>query len=274
MRRLAILVVLTALAAACTRIERQFLPEPALLTPAFARFASAPGAAVDHRPWDAFLAQYRGVDAAGVARVDYAAVTADDRARLAAYIATLEAVDPADLDRATALAYWLNLYNAVTVAVVLDHYPVASIRDISDGPLPTGPWNRQLVTVAGRPLTLNDIEHRIVRPVFADPRIHYALNCAAVGCPNLAATAWRADGLGSRLDAAERAYVNDPRGLSIGEDGRVTASKIFAWFEEDFGSAEDLIARLVGAAEPERAEALRRRGRIDAYAYDWALNER
>ena len=272
MRGLVVIMILAALAA-CTRIERQFLPEPVLKQPIFARFALAPGAEVDHGPWDDFLERYRTLGADAVARVNYAAVTDQDRARLARYIETLSNVDVASLDRATALAYWLNLYNAATVAVVLDHYPVASIRDIADGPLPTGPWDREVVTVAGQSLTLNDIEHLIVRPVFAEPRIHYALNCAAVGCPNLAGTAWRADGIDQRLEAAERAYVNDPRGLNIGKDGRVTASKIFAWFREDFGSSKDLIDRLVGVAEPQRAEALRRRGRIDAFAYDWALND-
>ncbi|MEM9782461.1 MAG: DUF547 domain-containing protein [Pseudomonadota bacterium] len=271
-RIVALVLLLTA--AACTRVERQFLPEPTLLGGEFARFAEAPGATVDHAPWDAFLARYRSVDEAGIARLAYAEVTPADRAALDGYIARLAAVDPARLDRDTALAYWINLYNAVTVAIVLDAYPVGSIRDISDGPLPTGPWDRPVVSVAGRRLSLNDIEHRIIRPAFDEPRIHYAVNCAAAGCPNLQATAWRGADLVARLTEAERRYVTDARGVRVDADGRVSASKIYAWFAEDFGTHADLVAYLATNAGPEEAAALGRHRRIDRYHYDWSLNDR
>ncbi|MEM9725861.1 MAG: DUF547 domain-containing protein [Pseudomonadota bacterium] len=255
----------------CVAIERAYLPTPAIKTPVFTSF-SVEGAAPDHGAWDAFLERYRKVDAEGVARVDYGAVTDADRTALTAYLARLQAADPARMTRDQALAFWLNLYNAKTVDVVLSAYPVASIRDIG-APL-IGPWDQKNTVVSGVPLSLNDIEHRVIRPIFNEPRIHYALNCAAYTCPNLAATAWRADGLQPRLAEAERAYVNDPRGLSVDATGRVSASKIYAWFREDFGEDEaEIVSQLADIAEPSLADALRRRGRVDAYVYDWALND-
>ena len=172
------------------------------------------------------------------------------------------------------MAYWINLYNAQTIRVVLDNYPVGSIREIKDGPLSIGPWNRKDVVVNGTALSLNDIEHRIIRPTFNEPRIHYALNCAAASCPNLAPQAWRGAGLDAALEAAELSYLADDRGISIGEDGRVTASKIYIWFREDFGANErEVLARLVSKSPEPKAAALQARGRIDRYAYDWSLNE-
>jgi len=157
---------------------------------------------------------------------------------------------------------------------VLENYPTASIRDIKDGPLSIGPWNRPLAVVAEQTLTLNDIEHRIIRPTFDEPRIHYALNCAAVGCPNLMDRAWRAETLEHDLAEAEHAYVNDPRGVRFDERGRLTLSKIYIWFREDFGPDEQaVIAHIAEAVNPDLRAQLQRAGRVNSYEYDWALND-
>jgi hypothetical protein len=122
------------------------------------------------------------------------------------------------MSAAEAFAYWANLYNALTLDVVLNAYPVTSIRNIKsrgagfDLKALFGPWRTKLVTVAGRRLSLDDIEHEIMRPTFRDPRVHYAVNCAAVGCPNLWPQVWPANSLNHDLDRAARTYVNDPRG--------------------------------------------------------------
>ena len=209
-----------------------------------------------------------------VALPAYAQVTDPDRAALQRYLASLQQISPATLTRDQQLAYWINLYNAQTVELVLDAYPVDSILNIKEGVLPTGPWNRKVVTIDSQPLSLNDIEHRIVRPVFREARIHYALNCAATSCPNLSPMAWRADGLDAALAAAERAYVNDPRGVQIAEDGTITLSKIYAWFKEDFGDTEaDIIARLAAVANPPLREQLQARKQVARYRYDWSLND-
>ena len=112
-------------------------------------------------------------------------------AALEAWIATAAAARPSTLARAEAFAFWANLYNALTLKVVLERHPVRSIRDIRSSGVPfdpkgwIGPWRTRLVTVEGRRLSLDDIEHEVMRPTFRDPRVHYAVNCASIGCPNL-----------------------------------------------------------------------------------------
>jgi hypothetical protein len=164
------------------------------------------------------------------------------------------------------LAFWINLYNAATVRLILDNKGVASITDIKK------PWDQNVVSVGGDQLTLNEIEHGIVRPVFRDARTHYALNCASIGCPNLAREPYRGHDLEAQLDAAARAYVNHPRGVSV-EKGRVVASKIFGWYREDFGADEGAVLdHLRGYADAPLATALKGATKISDYRYDWALN--
>ena len=144
------------------------------------------------------------------------------------------------LNRGEQLAYWINFYNALTVQVILDHYPTDSILDIkiSPGFFSIGPWDKKLVTVEGEELSLNDMEHRILRPIWRDPRIHYGVNCASIGCPNLLTTAYTADNVDGLLTENAVAYVNHPRGASL-QNGALTVSSIYDWFEEDFGGNED-----------------------------------
>ncbi|MCG7521050.1 DUF547 domain-containing protein [Ruegeria sp. Ofav3-42] len=270
-----LLLLLFPILAACASVERLALPAPeALPGQTLTRFATPPGEKVDHRDWDNFLNRYVSTDAQGVNRLAYGQVTQADQARLKEYLADLQAVDPAQLTRNQQLAYWINLYNALTVDVVLDNYPVASIRDIKDGPLSIGPWNRPLAQVSGETLTLNDIEHRIIRPTFNEPRIHYALNCAAVGCPNLMNRAWRAETLERDFAAAEHDYVNDPRGVWFDNRDGLILSKIYIWFREDFGPNEKaILAYIETVAEPELRARLQQTPRVKAYQYDWALND-
>lgn len=255
-------------------IEALFAPKAELWQRWTAHDPSAT-ATIDHMAWSAFLARYVTTDAAGVNRVAYARVTAADRAELRRYIERLSHVPISRYRRPEQLAYWINLYNALTVQVVLDHYPVASIRDIdiSPGLFADGPWGADLVTVEGQALSLNDIEHRILRPIWRDPRIHYAVNCASVGCPNLARRAYTAGTLDTMLDAAARGYVNSPRGVRIGEDGLIVSS-LYVWFEDDFGGSEAaVIDHLRRYADAPLRTALRGRTEIDGHAYDWSLND-
>ncbi|WP_170762813.1 DUF547 domain-containing protein [Ruegeria lacuscaerulensis] len=273
--RKVLVLLLPPLLAACASVERLALPAAAPLPGTdLTRAAPPPGERVDHEDWSIFLSRYVAPDAQGVNRVAYAQVTPADRARLDGYLTDLQAVDPARLTREQQLAYWINLYNAVTVDVILENYPVASIRDITDGPLSFGPWDRPLVQVAGETLTLNDIEHRIIRPTFNEPRIHYALNCAAVGCPNLMARAWQAETLERDFTAAEHAYINDPRGVRFDDRGGPILSKIYIWFREDFGPNEKaVLAYIETAANPDLRARLQKAPRVRAYKYDWALND-
>lgn len=270
-----LIVMLLPLLAACASVERLALPAPEVLPgQTLTRFAPPPGQQINHRDWSAFLSRYVSPDAQGVNRVAYGQVTQADRARLDRYLTDLQTVDPTRLTRDQQLAYWINLYNAVTVEVILENYPVGSIRDIRDGPLSIGPWNRPLVQVAGQTLTLNDIEHRIIRPTFDEQRIHFALNCAAVGCPNLMGRAWQAETLERDFSTAERAYVNDPRGVRFDERGGLILSKIYIWFREDFGPNEQaVLVRIETAAEPKLRALINEGQRVKAYRYDWALND-
>ena len=233
----------------------------------------ASGTTVDHGAWQEILDAYLSEHPSGIHRLDYGALQAsgEHREQLTAYIGALAAIDPRALAKAEQMAYWINLYNAVTVSVVTEHYPVESIQDISDSLFTFGPWTMELVTVAGQPLTLDDIEHGILRPIWRDPRIHYAANCASLGCPNLATQAYRADNLEALLEQGATDYINHPRGARETEDGLLVSS-IYDWFQEDFGGTDaGVFTHLKRHATPELAEALDRYTDFDD-EYDWRLN--
>lgn len=260
-------------ASAQTAIERKFIAEASLDFPGFAVADNASSVTIDNTIWNTFLDRYLTLNANGVMLVDYGAVSGDDKAALKNYVAALETIDPTTLSSDEQLAYWLNFYNALTADVILDNYPLESIRDIKDGPFDVkGPWNNKRVTVNGQELSLDDIEHNIIRPIYAEPRIHYGVNCASIGCPNLRKTAYVGTTLNADLTSAARAFINNPRGVNVEKD-RVTASKIYAWFKEDFGADEaEILNHIRQYAEPSLAAQLEGRTRINRYEYDWALN--
>ena len=214
-------------------------------------------------------------DPLGLARFDYAGASAAERGRLEEFNRALAGLEVSSFAPLVQFAYWCNLYNALTLEVVLKHWPVESIRDIdiSPGFFASGPWDAPLAEVEGEALTLNDVEHRILRPVWGDARAHYAVNCASVGCPNLRASAWRAEGLEGALDEAGRAFVNSPRGVMLDGAGRIVVSKIYSWFISDFGGDEaGVLAHLARYAEGETAGWLSDIADLHASAYDWAVN--
>ncbi len=261
----------------CTSIERLALPEPTLTETYWARHDATSMAAIDHQPWQSFLDRYVAANADGVNLVNYAAVSPEAHAELKRYLADLQAVSIHQHRRSVQLAYWVNLYNAKTVDIVLDHYPVDSIRDIKlgEGLIVVGPWSASVLRVSGRPLSLNNIEHAIIRPIWQDSRIHYVLNCAAIGCPNLGRVAYHGETVDAAMTAAAKAYVNDPRGVDFDQKGRLRLSKIYAWFREDFGGAPPAVLQsIAGFAEPSLRAKLQDRERIDSYAYNWSLNDR
>ena len=179
------------------------------------------------------------------------------------------------LNRAEQMAYWINLYNALTVKVVLDHYPVASIRDIdiSPGLFASGPWGKKLVRIEGRTLSLDDIEHRILRPIWHDGLTHYGVNCASMSCPDLSTQAYTGDNVYTLLRENARDYVNSPAGVRF-DDGELVVSSIYDWYGQDFGGNDRaIISHLRRFAAPARSTRLDMRDTIDDYAYDWALND-
>ena len=255
-------------------LERWAAPSSSLVDPHWQVHEPDATRTVDHTAWAAWLRRYVAVDPNGPNRVRYAAVDPAARADLAGYLRGLQATTVTGLARPEQLAFWLNLYNARTVAVVLDHYPVASIRDITFGRRAgAGPWREPLLTVEGRSLSLDDVEHGIVRPIFAEPRIHYAVNCAALGCPDLQPEPFLADRLEAQFDRAARSFVNDPRGVAVTAGGEVVASSIYNWFQADFGGSESAVLdHLRAHAAPSLRTALDGASAIRRYDYDWSLN--
>jgi len=208
------------------------------------------------------LFDYGGAKAAGEGKV------------IKAYTDHLASQNPDNLSENDQIAYWANLYNALTVNLILDNYPVTSIRKIKAGALSRGPWKRDEVTVNGKVLSLNDIEHEILRKKYPNPAlVHYMVNCASIGCPNLQPKLWNGATLDADRDAAAREFINSPRGVKI-SGKKLKASEIYSWFKVDFGTSKSAqIEHFRKYAGPELRAALDAGAKIDGYGYDWDLNE-
>jgi len=231
---------------------------------------------VDNTAFASFLETYASVDDNGVVLVNYRAAKSDSSAQqqLSGYISSLEGIDPTSLNKNDAFAYWSNLYNALTIKVILDNYPVKSIREIKSGLISLGPWGKEITTVNDVELSLNNIEHDILREFWDEPRVHYVVNCASIGCPNLDLKPWSSENLDARLSEAARAYINHPRGVSV-KNGRITASSIFKWYKKDFGDTDaEVIDHWRQYADPALLGQLENLKRINKYSYDWSLNEK
>ncbi len=223
----------------------------------------------DHGAWGQILAAGLRLGRDGVARFDYAGAS---KPAVDAYIAAMQQVDPTALTSPAAFAYWVNLYNAVTIQTVLAAYPVRSIREIGGNPLARGPWRAKLVTVRGQRLSLDDIEHGILRPIWQDPRIHYGVNCASIGCPDLARQPYTSGNLATMLEAGARNFVNHPRGVQV-RNGRLHVSSIYHWFKADFGGTDSgVIAHLKRYANAQLSGNLDTVTGISSHSYDWDLN--
>lgn len=225
-----------------------------------------------HQALTQILTTYVKPSTDGVNRFDYGALKANaaDSAILDAYIDNYATLDIAALPKPDQYVAWVNLYNAVTVQYIRDRYPTRSIRS---GYI-IGPWKKVRANVNGEKISLNDIEHEVLRKEWSDPRTHYAVNCASFGCPNLKPTAWETATLEQDLDAAARAYINHPRGVTIRRDGRLQVSTIYKWFRKDFGGSEaGVIAHLRTYAEPDLRAKIDANPDIRNYEYDWSLND-
>jgi hypothetical protein len=230
---------------------------------------------IDHGAWDEWLKKFLVTPhPSGINRVRYANVAPEDRAMLKNYLKHLQDLPISIYNRGEQKAYWINLYNALTVDLILSRFPVDSIRDINISPgfFTRGPWGAKLVAVEGEKLSLDDIEHRILRPIWNDNRVHYAVNCASLGCPNLQPVAFTSDNTEALLERGANEYVNHPRGVAI-KNGKLSVSSIYIWFQEDFGaSAEGLMEHWLKFATGALAERLNRySGGLD-HDYDWRLN--
>ncbi len=212
-----------------------------------------------HGAWDTLLGKH--VDDEGW--VDYQAF-AEDRAALEAYLDYLASHIPGDhWSKEEKLAYYINLYNAGTILLILDYYPLESIKDIWN------PWGKDRLKIGPSTYSLNDIEHRILRKM-GEPRIHFAVNCASYSCPKLLREAFTAAKMEEQLEAAARDFINDPRRNRIAK-GQVELSRIFKWYRGDFEDGErDLLDYINGYLE----RPLPGDTDIEYLPYDWNLNDR
>ncbi len=208
---------------------------------------------------------------------------AGERKKLNRYLNELHAVTPEELrawTRDQRFAFWINVYNAHAIALVLDHYPLHSIKDIG-GILFGQVWDKEIVPMrAHHPegkdehLSLDDVENGILRPDFEDARVHVAINCASLSCPPIMKGAFVAERLEEDLERLMRAFVVDPLRNRFDEaEGKLQLSRIFDWFEKDFardaGSVREYLLRF---APPEKAEFIRK-AELEHMDYDWSLND-
>lgn len=202
-------------------------------------------------------------------RVDYAAMQAD-RAPLDAFLKLFSGIGPTDWNREKNLAWLVNLYNAATLALILDHYPdLRSIKDL--GGWFTTPWEEERVGLAGELVSLDHIEHELLRPL-REPRIHFALNCSAASCPPLWSQLYRPESVYAQLQEAAEAFINDPRFNRV-EEGEMRLSRIFKWFGEDFGEVRGFVRSMAGDTLATQLDALGPEPRLRYLKYDWSLND-
>jgi len=233
----------------------------ALLIFAAAQPASAAG--LDHSRWNRLLAEY--VDDEG--RVDYDGLENRERDQLDAYLASLAEANVEKMTETERLAFWINAYNAGIVDAILQGYsPESSLSRVKL-------FRWYSLRVAGKDRTPNEIEHEILRKRFREPRIHFALVCAATSCPKLRREAYRGEVLDQQLDDQARRFIHDPDRNRI-DTTEIRLSSIFEWFEEDFsseaGSVPAFVARYL---DGELAAALQRKAdHLEFLEYDWTLN--
>jgi len=266
---------------------------PLLVTAVLALCSPAKAAAeLDHSGYDAFLKRYvqNGL-------VNYTAVKSGDK-ELAAYLQKLEAIDPEDFarwGRDAKVALWINAYNAVTIYGIVLHYPIeyggiiasarfpkSSIRQIA------GFWDTVFVKIMGAEITLDQIEHRILRKEFADPRVHFSLVCASVGCPSLSSDAYDGGSLQQQLERDVHRFIDDERKVRLDTNrNRIYVSSIFQWYAEDFqsensppwlesypGRYRGIVSTIVRYADPHLGDyVISHAPSLHFLDYDWSLNE-
>lgn len=225
---------------------------------------------VDHRVFDELLHRY--VRPAGVRYRDWTEHPEDLR-KLRQYLVGLQSGTPSQLGAEHALAYWINLYNAATLDLVLEKYPIKSIKD-TGGPL-SSPWEKSVTTVEGRQLSLTQIENDVIRQRFHDARIHFALNCASRGCPPIRAEAYVGERLAIQLEDQTKRFLGDATRNFVDATGTVWLSKIFAWYAADFVAARGSVLAFASPylTLPQANTLARAKSSLRYTEYDWSLNE-
>ncbi len=217
--------------------------------------------------------------------VDYQGLKEQGRAKLEKYVKSLERASPSLMSEKERMAFYLNAYNALTLKLIVDNYPLKSIRKIPNlsGITGFGQWKEDLWTIENKKISLDTIEHKILRPM-GDPRIHFAMVCAAKSCPNLARQAYTAANLEEMLNEQSRKFNQSPKGLQISEEKRfskprtvLALSTIYKWFREDFilvsENLLDFVHHYANAEAQRFIEKNRKNLKIEYIDYDWSLND-
>ena len=224
---------------------------------------------INHALFDSLLQRY--VDNDGY--VNYKGFLKDS-VELKKYLTLLSNNYPNEKNwsREAQMAYWINAYNAFTIKLICDHYPVKSIKDIKRGiPLVSDTWQINFITIENKTYNLNNIEHGILRPKYNDPRIHAAVNCASKSCPKLSRHAYTAENLNTQLDEAMRGFINDPTRNKITSPDKAEMSKIFDWFAGDFKKKTPTVRAFINTYASKIQ--LKENATLSYLDYDWGLNE-
>ena len=225
------------------------------------------GPAPDHKIWDELLKKY--VSDNGF--MDYKGIISE-KVKFEKYLDQLSANAPSDSwTKNEKLAYWINVYNAFTVKLIIDNYPLKSIKDLNPTlsiPTINTVWTKDFFKIGGEDFSLDQVEHKILRKDFEEPRIHFAVNCASYSCPVLRAEAFKAEKIDQQLDEQARAFINDPKRNKITK-ANPQVSKIFSWFGGDLKEGQTLIQFLNKYAKVKINED----ADVDFMDYEWSLND-
>lgn len=237
-----------------------------LVVGTFGPALSSRASTANHEIWADLLEKY--ITPGGV---DYTGLQTEED-RLDQYLKVLEDTDPEKLSRNEQYAYYINAYNAWTIKLILSGYPdVKSIKDF--GSIFKSPWEKKWVRINGKVITLDDVEHNILRPRFKDPRVHFAINCSAASCPPLRPEPYLGHTLDQQLDDSTRTFVNDSNSYRL-EGNTLYVSRIFKWFSEDFN--EDALGFYLQYAKGDLKEKLTGQKdniQVKYMHYDWSLND-
>ncbi|WP_178947712.1 DUF547 domain-containing protein [Francisella sp. Scap27] len=229
---------------------------------------------INFNEWQIFLDTYV-VKEKNQTYMRYAKVTDSDKVKLDKMIKNYASLNILDYNRDQQLAYWINMYNILTVETILKNYPVKSITDIDKNWFGVSKvWDQKVIKISGKYLTLNDIEHRIIRPIWKNPRVHAAVNCASISCPNLSKDAYQGSEINEQLNNAFSSWVNSSKGVEI-KNNKLYLSEIFNWYGSDFGNQKQMRKFISYYIKNNKIkQALMGDNNIIYFKdYDWKLNQ-
>ncbi|HLO54504.1 MAG TPA: DUF547 domain-containing protein [Saprospiraceae bacterium] len=212
----------------------------------------------DYKAWDTFLKKY----VSAIGDVDYKSIKAN-RKELDAITKIFSATSVlTSWSKSDQLAFWINSYNAFTIDLVVNNYPLKSIQGLDGGK----PWDVKRINIGGKKYSLNNIENDIIRPQFKDARIHFAVNCAAKSCPPILNGAFFGKTLDTQLDEVTKKFINNAKYQTI-TDSSMSLSKIFDWYAQDFGDIRTFINKY-------SVVKVNKNSNIKFRDYDWSLNDK